>query len=68
MSDPHNPPLDPKYVQSMSAKELVRDLLKITDDTVESAKIAIENSQRCLSQQELNLDSWPTGNRIRESF
>jgi hypothetical protein len=62
------PPLDWKYAQSMSAQALVRDLLKITEDTVESAKIAIENSQHCLCQQELNLDTWPTRNRIRESF
>jgi len=52
----------------MSAQALVRDLLKITEDTVESARITIENSQHCLCQQELNLDTWPTRNRIRESF
>jgi hypothetical protein len=68
MTDPRKPAFDPKYAQSMSAQESVRDLLEITEDTVESGKIAIENSQLCLSQQELNLDTWPTRNRIRESF
>lgn len=67
MTDLRKPPFDPKYAQSVSAQEFVRDLLKITEDA-ESAKIAIENSQRRLSQQELNLDTWPTRNRIRESF
>jgi len=68
MTDLRNPPFDPKYVQSMSAQELVRDLLKLPEDTVESTKIAIENTRHCLSRQELNLDKWPTRNRIRESF
>ena len=67
MTDLRKPPFDPKYAQSVYAQEFVRDLLKITEDA-ESAKIAIENSQRRLSQQELNLDTWPTRNRIRESF
>jgi hypothetical protein len=68
MTDLRKPPFDPKYARSMSAQELVRDLLKITEDIVESAKIATENSQHCLSRQDLNLDTWPTRNRIRESF
>jgi hypothetical protein len=68
MTDLRNPPFDPKYVESMSAQALVRDLLKITEDTVESARITMENSQHCMCQQELNLDTWPTRNRIRESF
>ncbi|SEE15793.1 hypothetical protein SAMN05519104_5356 [Rhizobiales bacterium GAS188] len=68
MTDLRKPPFDPKYVQSKSAHELVRDLLKLAENTVEGAKIANESSQRRLSQQDLNLDSWPTGSRIRESF
>jgi hypothetical protein len=67
MIDTRKPALDRKYAQSMSAKDLVRDSPKITQDTIENA-IAIENSQRCLPQHELNLDRWPTRNRIRESF
>jgi hypothetical protein len=61
-------PFDQKYVQSMSAHKLVRGLLKCTENTVESDKIEIESSRRRLSMQKLNLDSEPTGNRIRESF
>jgi hypothetical protein len=57
-------PFDSKDARSMSAQALVRDLLKTTKNTIESAKKAIENSH----QQELNLDTWPTRNRIRESF
>jgi hypothetical protein len=68
MTDLRNSPLDPKRAPSLSAQELVRDLLKLPEDTVESTKIAIENSRHCLSRQELNLDKWPTRNRIRESF
>jgi hypothetical protein len=50
MTDLRKAPLDRKHARSMSAQEWVRDLLKITEDTVESAKIAIENSQHSLSR------------------
>jgi hypothetical protein len=68
MTDLCKPPLDPKYSQRVSAQKFVRELLNITKDNVENAKTVIENSQHCLSQQELNLDKWPTRDRIRESF
>jgi hypothetical protein len=68
MTDLCKPPLDPKYSQRVSAQKFVRELLNITKDNVENAKTVIENSQHCLSQQELNLDNWPTRDRIRESF
>jgi hypothetical protein len=50
----------------VSAQKFVRELMNITDDNV--AKTVIENSQHRLSQHELNLDEWPTRDRIRESF
>jgi hypothetical protein len=67
VTDLRKPPLDPKYSQRVSAQKFVRELLNITDDNVENAKSEID-SQHCLSQQELNLDEWPTRDRIRESF
>jgi hypothetical protein len=68
VSDLCKPPFDPKYSQKVSAQKFVRELLNITKDNVENAKTVIENSQHCLSQQELNLDKWPMRDRIRESF
>jgi hypothetical protein len=68
MIDLRKPRLDQKYVQSLAAHKLVRDLMEITESTVHSVKIADEGSQRSLSHQDLNLDSWPWGHRIRESF
>ena len=66
VTDLRKPPLDPKYSQRVSAQKSVRELMNITDDNV--AKTVIENSQHRLSQHELNLDEWPTRDRIRESF
>ena len=69
MTDLCKPPLDPKYSHRVSAQKFVRELLNFTkDNVVENAKTVIENSQHCPSQQELNLDKWPTRDRIRESF
>ena len=68
MTDLRKPPLDQKYLQSMSTQKLVRDLLELAQNTVESAKVADESSQWSPSPRDLNIDSWPTGNRIRESF
>jgi hypothetical protein len=58
-------PLDQKNAQSLSRRKVVRDLLEGTRSATETAKIAIENSRRHL---ELDLDSWPAADRIRESF
>jgi hypothetical protein len=63
--DPRKP-FDQKCVQSQSIRELVRNLQEGTGSAIE--KIEIENSRRRLSMQRLNLDSEPTGNRIRKSF
>ncbi|SDR64215.1 hypothetical protein SAMN05519103_09530 [Rhizobiales bacterium GAS113] len=61
-------PVEQKYAQGeVSAYEVVRDLLKISQNTVANAKITDEDSQ-LLSKQALNLDSEPMGDRIRESF
>jgi hypothetical protein len=59
---------DQKCLLSQSMRELVRNLQEGTRSAIESTKIEIENSRRRLSMQRLNLDSEPTGNRIRESF
>jgi hypothetical protein len=68
MIDLRKPPLDQKYVQSLAAHKLARDLMAITESTVHSVKITDEGSQLSSSQEDLNLDSWPWGHRIRESF
>lgn len=58
-------PIDQKYLQSVPTRKLVRDLLANIRSAIETAKIPVENSQRHLK---LDLDSWPTADRIRQSF
>ena len=56
-------PIDQKHVHSPSTRKLVRDLLAGAASASETAKIPVSQSR-----PELDLDSWPTADRIRQSF
>jgi hypothetical protein len=61
-------PFDQKYVQSQSTRELVHNPLEGTGSATGFIQTAIENSWCRPSTERLNLDSEPTGNRVRECF
>jgi hypothetical protein len=67
MLDPRES-FDEKYVRRRCTLELVRILLEGSESAVERTRFAIESSRRRVPNHKLNLDTWPTGDRIRESF
>ena len=67
MTDPENQDYQ-KSSKSMSTAELVRKILGSTAEAKEWTRAAIESSRWRLRTRELDLDTEPTGDRIRESF
>jgi hypothetical protein len=67
MVDAHNPSSQ-KSAHGLSIQKQVREILKGTVECNENTRRALESSRRCMSKQGLNLDSEPSGSRIRESF